>query len=149
MGAGRTEMISFKDAKVAYLNAKEDKFKLIGCPIKGIHCTNILPEINKLYAESELARENKEYQKSVEQLQKAYYRTLELKESPCTKCVSMFQSSINETLETMQEELYEMSFGIFHRKRYQLAYSKLSNFIKKLNIFKVEGNPVLTTKEVG
>ncbi len=149
MGAGRIELFSFKGAKTGYLDPKDDKFKLVGCPRKGINCIHILPEINRLYSESELARINKEYQKSVELLQKAYYKTLELKEPTCSNCVVLFQSTMNETLETMQKELQDISFGIFRKKRHQSTYSGLSKFLKKMNFFKVEDNNLLTKKISG
>ena len=115
--------------------SKQDKFELVSCSVKEGHCKKILPEINDLYAESELARINKEYLKSAELLKNAYNKTLGLKESLCTKCVELFQSSITETLETMQEEVHQMSLGYFHKKRYENVYIRLSNLVKKMSLF--------------
>lgn len=149
MGAHRKSLFLTQEPKNGYLFHKEDKFKMVSCPVNGIYCKDhILPQINELYAESELARINKEYQNAVELLQKAYYKTLELTESPCGKCVEMFQGSINQTLENMQEELYEMSFGIFHKKRYQQAYAKLNNFMRKIRLFKIGEVDIFATRKV-
>ena len=143
MEANRKSQFSFKETNSSYLNPREDKFQLVSCPVKGIYCNDVLSEINRLYTESEFARINKEYQRSIESLQKAYYKTLELNESPCTKCVALFHSKISETLETLHEELEEISSSIFHKKVYH------NNFLIKLNLFKVEANRLLTTKKIG
>ena len=121
---------------------------MLSCPVKKIFCVDILPEINELYAESENARINKEYQRSVELLQKAYYKTRELSETSCAGCVSFFQSSINETLELVQQELHDMSTGIFNRKGYQIVYEKLNLFLRNMNSFKIGESSVLSTKKV-
>jgi hypothetical protein len=44
-----------------YFTKKEAKFELVGCPVSGIYCSKILPEINALYNDSESAHINKEY----------------------------------------------------------------------------------------
>lgn len=107
------------------LNHIEDKFNLVSCPVTESHCNKILAEINKLYAESEVARINKEYLQSVSLLEEAYELTNSLKNKSCLLCASFFQHTINKTFEIMKEELYDISHGMFSSKSYKLAYKKL------------------------
>jgi hypothetical protein len=123
------------------------KFELVGCSVTGVYCNKILPEINKLYAEAEHYRVNREYQQSAELLQQAYDKTLTLNKPVCSKCVEMFQSSIAETMETMQNEVHDMSVGFFHKKRYEHVFINLSNQIRKMNLFKLGENRMFSTKK--
>ena len=112
---------------------QEDKFHLISCHLEKTYCHNVLKEVNQLYAESEIARINNEYLKSVEKLQIAYDKTKELNESSCVKCVNLFQSNINQTLEIMKKELQQSSKGFFGRRNYQTAYTRLCDLEKKVS----------------
>jgi len=118
-----------------YILTAENKFEVVSCPVNKVHCVKILPELNELYATSELARINKEYLRSAESLHKAYNRTCSLKESSCAGCVNLFQNSIIETMETMQDEVHQISFGFFPKRRYGQVYVKLSNLLKKMSLF--------------
>ena len=129
----RKKFISQEDTDDFNEYQKEDKFNLIKCHLEKNYCHNILKEVNRLYAESELARINNEYLRSVDFLQEAYYKTKELKESSCVKCVNLFQSNINQTIEIMKDELNEISHGFFSKKNYQLAYSRLCDLEKQVN----------------
>jgi hypothetical protein len=62
--------------------------------------------------------------------------------------VELFHSNIAETLETLHKELHEMSSGIFHKKRYQVAYSKLSHFLGKINFLRIGETGNYATKKV-
>lgn len=148
MEAKREISHSYEKTKIGFLSQRQEKFELVSCPTKKVFCDDVLPKINELYAESETARINKEYQRSVELLQQAYYKTQELKETSCAGCVSFFQSSINETLELVQKELHDMSTGIFHRKGYQIVYEKLNLFLKNMNSFKIGESSYLSVKKV-
>ncbi len=147
MDAGKTSRYLFHDVKNDYTISRKDKFELVSCAIKGIHCKKVLPEINELYAESELARINKEYQKSAELLQSAYVKTQVLKESACVSCVDFFQTSITKTMEDMQEEVYDMSVGFFHKKRYEKVYVRMCNFLRKMKLFRLGETNIFITKK--
>lgn len=131
---GKSETL-FHDVSDNYVLSGEDKFKIVSCPVKKIHCAKILPEVNELYARSELARINKEYLQSAVLLQNAYLKTLQLQESCCGQCVNLIQSSISETLDTIQEEVRERTYGLFHKKRYEHVYARLSSLVKKIGLF--------------
>lgn len=137
MDALQKNQLLDEEVKRSYLIPREEKFEMINCSIKGVYCKGqILPEINRLYAEAEISRINKEYQRAVEMLQMAHQKTLELIESPCAQCVSFFQYSIKETLEIMQEDLHAMSKGLFRTSRYQVVYARLGGIINKMNPFR-------------
>lgn len=125
----------------------KDKFELVGCPVNGMHCTSILPEINALYGASEIARMDKEYVKAAELLQKAFHKTLELKQPGCAACVEMFQGSIKQTMKIMEDEVYDMSVGFFRKKRYEKLHSILTGFIRRWKMFPVnEANAFASSK---
>ncbi|MEZ5106971.1 MAG: hypothetical protein R2757_20870 [Draconibacterium sp.] len=148
MDAFNKNGLLLEKVEAVYTPPRENKFTLMNCSISGIHCKDsVLPEINRLYAEAEIYRINKEYQRSIELLQQAYQKTFELKESPCTRCVAFFQYNIKETLETMQDELYSMSNGIFSRGRYENILDRLGNVIGKMNPFKTEQSLQLSLRK--
>ena len=142
MDARKTSRLLFRARKNDAEINKGNKFKFISCSVQGIFCKDVLPEINKLYAEAELARINREYQKSTDLLQMAYLKTLGLKESTCSTCVDFFQSCITSTMEEMQEEVYEMSVGFLRKKRYEIVYERIRSFIQKMKLFKIDGTSI-------
>lgn len=143
---GKSRLL-FEEVKSDYVFSAEDKFKIVSCPVEKVHCTKIMPEINELYATSELARINKEYLKSAVLLQNAYIKTLQLRESSCAKCVNLIQSSISETLETIQEEVRDRTYGLFHKKRYEQVYARLSNLVRKISLFNPGEAGLFSTKK--
>lgn len=149
MDAVQKTQLPDEEVKRSYLIPREEKFEMINCSIKGAYCKDqILPEINRLYAEAEVSRINKEYQSAIEMLQMAHQKTLELTESPCAQCVSFFQYSIKETLEIMQEDLLAMSKGLFSTTRYQLVYTKLGGIISNMNPFRNQHADVHSTQKI-
>ena len=112
---------------------KDDKFTLLSCHLGNNYCHDVLEEVNRLYKESEIARINSEYLKSVEMLQKAFEKTKELNETSCIKCVNLFQSNIDQTLKILKEEIQQLSMGFLGKKNYELAYMRLSNLEKKIS----------------
>lgn len=147
MDAEKTSQYLFRNVKNANAGSKEDKFKLVSCSANGVYCSSTLPEINRLYAEAELYRINREYQKSAELLQEAYVKTMVLNESTCAKCVDFFQTSITSTMENMQEEVYDMSVGFLSKKRYEQVYDRLCNFIQKIKVIKIGGANIFTNEK--
>ena len=109
----------------------ESKFSIVSCPVVESHCHTVLDEINELYAESELARINKEYLKSVVLLEEAYDKANDLGNRSCLLCADLFKFHINKTLEVMKEELQEISIGFFSSKNYKNAYLRLCELESK------------------
>lgn len=150
MDAVEKNQLPQEEVKRGYLVPGEEKFQLVNCAVQGAFCKGrILPEINRLYAEAEVYRINKEYQRAIDLLQEANNKTLELTQPACTRCVSFFQYSIKETLGIMEEELHAMSNGFFSNARYQVVYSKLGKILDKMNPFVHHQSEVFTTKVIG
>ena len=121
-----------KDAE--YFAERPNKFEMVSCPKKERNCKNYLKEINNRYLESEIYRENKEYQNSIAALKNAFNYTTELKESPCNKCAEFFQTNIVQSLESIHHEIHKMSVGLFRTKRYNLSYLIAGDVLNELKI---------------
>ena len=122
MKANLKRVFSFSASDTEYLNEKQDKIELLSCPRNGRICQEHLAVVNKCYVVSEHYRKEKDYERSIDTLKSAFYKTTELVELPCSKCASLFRSTITESLENIQNELENMSTGIFGKKRYQTGY---------------------------
>ncbi len=137
MSFNKKNIFLIENKKSRFVPQKGNKFELVNCSLDGFYCKkDILPEINKLYEQSDTYRVNREFQKSIDLLNQAYQKTLELKDISCAKCVGFFQNNITETLELIQKELSEMSQGVFSKNRYQFAFSKLGGILHKMNQYK-------------
>ena len=115
-------IFSFSASDAEYLNEKQDKIELLSCPRNGRICHEHLAVVNKCYVESDHYRKEKDYERSIDTLKNAFFKTTELVESPCSKCATLFRSTITESLENIHSELESMSTGIFGKKRYQTGY---------------------------
>jgi hypothetical protein len=147
MNTTKKSKLLIHDVMNVYEFSGDSKFELVSCSVTGVCCNTILPEINKLYEVAGLARVNKEYQQSADLLQQAYDKTLTLKEPSCSKCIELFQSSIANTMETMQNEVHDMTVGFFRKKHYEHVYIKLSNHLRKMNLFKLGEDSIFSTKK--
>ena len=129
----------FSTKKESYLNNKEKKkFELVSCPQNGIYCKNILPAMNKYYADFDAFYLNKEYDKSINALKNAYNKTLELPESPCANCAANFRSTISDSVENIHCELKSMSKGLFATNRFQSSCEKAEQVLSEIKNGKKE-----------
>ncbi len=110
----------------------ESKFELLSCKRKGIKCQNHLLYINKSYIKSDYYLQNKEYFKSVEELDKAFKKTFKLENESCMKCAEMFRTTIIRSLEEIHSELRSMSSGLFRKKQYKSSYIMTGNVLQSL-----------------
>ena len=110
----------------------KNKIELLSCKRNGDRCKNHLTLINEEYSTLQTYLPSKEYQKSIEALDKAFHKTFELQEDSCTGCAKMFRSTIIQSLENIHLELREMSKGIFKTKRYQKSYILADNVLRVL-----------------
>lgn len=111
---------------------KQDKFEMVSCPARERFCINHLKEINRYYREFECYTQIKEYQNSISSLKNAFYKTTELKNSPCTGCAEFFQASIIQSLELTRNDIRRMSEGLFKTNRYDLSYAMVEKVLKEL-----------------
>jgi hypothetical protein len=124
-------LFSFSGSDTDYLHEKQDKIELLGCPRNGIICQEHLAVVNKCYVESEHYRKEKDFDRSIDTLKHAFYKTTELVESPCSKCASLFRLTITESMENIHNELESMATGIFGKKRYQTSYAYAGKVLKE------------------
>lgn len=129
----RNGFSSLLNTDAEFQSSEENKIELLGCPFGGNNCKNQLAVINNNYRESAKYQQEKSYQKAIELLKSAYYKTHELQQSNCVKCVALFRTTITNSLEDMHKELERMSTGIFRNKRYHGVYVEAGNALKELN----------------
>lgn len=119
-------------AEVENKDYNENKIELLSCIRNGDRCKNHLTLINEEYSTLQTYLQEKEYQKSIEALDKAFNKTFELREDSCSGCAKMFRSTIIQSLENIHLELKEMSKGIFKTNRYQSSYILADNVLRGL-----------------
>lgn len=113
------EIFPFSTPETERSDIQKDRIELVSCPLREIMCNVHLSSVNKSFIESKQFHKNKDFQKSIESLKSAFYKTTELMENPCTKCVQHFRTNIIEFLEIIYNELSKIVKGIFGDKRYQ------------------------------
>lgn len=123
-----------------YLNDKQDKFEFVKCPKIELNCKEQLSLINKIYIDSEFYRREKDYKSSVEILKNAFFISTELTEVPCTKCASVFRTTIIESLENIQKELNNITNGIFGNKKYKSSLELTETILNELKSYKLHDN---------
>jgi hypothetical protein len=96
-------------------------------------CKKLLVIINNNYLESDLFLREKDYIRSIEKLKNAFYKTLELKDVPCIKCVELFRATIKDSLESIKSDLAVMTSGFFGNKHYMPSYILVDNVLQELD----------------
>jgi hypothetical protein len=131
MKASIKRFFSFSETDSDYFHGKQDKIELLSCPRKDMICKKQLSVVNKCYVESEHYLREKDFERSIDTLKSAFYKTTELEDQPCSKCAAFFRSTITESLENIHSELEKMSAGIFSKKCYQSSYIMAGNILKE------------------
>ena len=109
-----------------------DKIEFTGCKLSGMFCLNYLPKINEHFRESDLFYRDKDFNRSIEALEKAWYKAAEIKESDCQGCVMFFQATVIQSLEGLCNELEKMSKGLFATRRYHACYLKADALLTRI-----------------
>jgi hypothetical protein len=131
MKATMNRLFSLSAAETEYLYNKQDKIELMSCPRNAMICQGHLAVVNKCYVESEQSFRDKNFQRSIETLKDAFYKTTELVDAPCNKCARLFRSTITESLENMSDELEKMTRGLFGNKRYHSCYLNAASVLNE------------------
>jgi hypothetical protein len=121
--------ISAKEGK--YFNDKEGFIEVESCPVGVMFCTEHLAFINKKMRFSRSHWINKNYLLAIEELKLAYNKTTELNQTSCMQCADLFRSTITNSLETIQEDLHEMTTGFFKARRFQASYELATRTLKE------------------
>ncbi|TNF45387.1 MAG: hypothetical protein EP310_01700 [Bacteroidetes bacterium] len=125
-----TELFSQTNTK--HLKKIQEKIELVNCPLKAMMCETHLITIYKSFLESEQFRAEKNFDKSIETLHSAFYKTNELLNHPCTRCANLYRLNIIDSLENIHGELKKLVKGIFANKRYYSSYLKADKILKEL-----------------
>lgn len=131
MNTTMNEVYSLSEAVTKQLQETHDKIELVSCPRKNMICQEHLSVVNKCYVESDQYVKDKDYNRSIDVLKEAFYKTTELKESPCSKCATVFRSTITESMVGIHNDLERMSSGIFGRKSYKPSCAKAAEVIEE------------------
>lgn len=117
---------------IEYIDDTKDKIEYTGCD-KHIEkvCLTYLPAINEYFRESERYYRVKEFDKSIDALEKAHNLAGEIKGKECLQCMLFFQATVTQTLEGIHEELESMSKGLFRTRKYQPQFEKADKLLKK------------------
>jgi hypothetical protein len=119
------------------LSDSHDKIEVVSCPRKEMICQGHLAIINRCYVLSEQSFKDKNFDQSIDTLKDAYYKTMEIVDTPCIGCAKLFRSTITESLENMHTELEKMTSGIFGKKSYQPSKKKAIDVLNEFEKMKL------------
>ena len=105
-----------------YFHDVQDSIELVRCPIGGINCSEHRMVINQNILASRKFILNKDYQRSIEVLKEAYYKTSDLQMASCTNCARLFRCMVTDSLQNIHDDLHKMANGLFFRNRYKASY---------------------------
>jgi hypothetical protein len=124
-------LFSISEIESKYFNDKEGFIELESCPKGGMNCTEHITLINKKMSKSRNLILNKDFERAIEELKIAYFKTTDLAEPSCLKCAELFRSTITKSLEVIQKDLQKMTTGIFKAKRFNSSYELATNVLKE------------------
>jgi hypothetical protein len=124
-----SRLFSFSEAETDCFNDNQDKIELVSCPRTKMICQKQLSFVNKCFKESEQYVRDKDFNRSIDTLKDAFYKTAELDQLPCAKCAALFRSTINESVESIHDELEGMISGLFGNKSYKSNLAKAANVL--------------------
>jgi len=134
------KQFSFSGEETGYFKEKQNKIEVVSCPRKVKICQEHLSIVNKCYVESEHHFRDKDFNKSIDPLKDAFYKTTELVDAPCSKCAVFFRSTITASLENMHVEIEKMTSGFFGNKSYQSSCIKAGNVLNEFEKFKLHNS---------
>ena len=140
MKANMKRFFSITDSEIEQVKIKHEKIELVDCPLKEMMCNAHLLTIKKCCLEAELLRKEKEFSSAIDKLKIAFYKSSELINHPCTRCVHNYRSIIIDSLDNIHEELEKITSGIFGNKRFQLGYLKSLEVLEEFKILKLSYN---------
>jgi hypothetical protein len=113
-------------------NNKKNKFELVSCSVENMKCTEHLFVINKNYHELDTFLRDKDFRRSIEKLESAFYKTMEFRDVQCMKCMDFFRATITDSLRGIKKELEKMTTGFFGNKHYMPSYILANNTLQEL-----------------
>lgn len=132
MKANWRRLLSLSKDENVVANNYGNKFEIESCTINGKNCKNHLSEINNNYFISNQSNQNKDYHNAIEALKKGFYKSCELNDPVCLNCSKMFRSTITQSIANIQNELENISSGLFGTKRYANSYLMACDTLNEL-----------------
>lgn len=114
----------------------DNKIEVLNCPLKSLPCRGHIIELNRCYLDSEKYQKEKNFERSIEILKSAFFKTTELNDHPCANCSLLFRSMIIDSMKNIYNELDQMSKGFFGTKRYHLSYLSAGLALKEFENLK-------------
>ncbi len=111
---------------------ENDPIHLESCPRGGNRCIDQRSKINKSIKNSHELFQDRQYNHSIDELKAAFYKTLDLQDSPCNQCASLFRHRILESMEQVNQELRRMTRGLFGSRRYKTIYQHSVSAMEEL-----------------
>lgn len=109
MKARKSKKFPLSAEESDYFDDNQEKITLLRCSFSGKGCNPYLPKINKYFLESSKHFRNKNYLMAVEALNNANSVTFNMNRATCSRCVQLFRSTINKSLDAIRGELKEIS----------------------------------------
>ncbi len=122
--------LSVSDSK--YFDDERVKFEYTGCNVSKKSCLNYLPKINNCFRKSDIFYTDKEFDQSLESLEKAYVIARKIKEPACLNCALFFKATVIQSIKNIYNELGNMSKGLFAIRRYQPSFVKADELLKNI-----------------
>ncbi len=132
MKAYRNNLFSMPKSDAEYISKKQDKIQLVSCPRDDLKCTDHLSFINANYKQSEIFYIEKDYQRSIETLKNAFYKTIDLDDHSCHKCAELFRFTIIESIKDIHCELEKLSTGFWGNKHYVQSFKMAEEVLKEI-----------------
>lgn len=117
-----SSLFSSSPKKGERLQNHQNKIEMVSCFRNEMVCKEQLSLINENYRESDSYRSNKNYQKSIEKLRDAFYKTTELNDNACFNCSVIFRATIIDSLKNIKKEIKDLTIGFFGNKNYESSY---------------------------
>lgn len=112
-----------------YYNEEQDKIEVEDCETAGSECLSNLSLINRNFRDSQRFFLEKDYTRSIEELQIAFNHTRDIESTQCSPCTHVVRATITQSLEYIQEDLQKMTSGLFRAGRYDECYQRVSNVL--------------------
>lgn len=113
-------------------NKQQVKIELLTCRAGGHNCKEHLSVINKCYSEANNYHFERDYLNSIESLKSAFFKTTELNQESCVRCAGLFRLTITQSLENINNELQNLTTGLFGKKRYKTSYIASCNVLNEI-----------------
>jgi len=115
-----------------YFHDSEDHIKLDFCAEGGNKCRNQMALMNEDLLLARRLIENKEFTRGIKLIEEAYNSTFELKEQQCLGCADLFRATITHSLNTMIQDLEQMTKGFLGSKKFLPEVERAKKVLQEL-----------------